>query len=83
MATKKRSVARKKSTRTGSKNTQMASFKVAPDVTPFTTFRFTKQTAYWILILAFIVFLQLWIIKLQTDVANLTDALTALQQTGM
>jgi hypothetical protein len=83
MATKKRSVARKKSTRTRSTKAQMTSFRVAPDTVPFTTFRFTRQTAYWILILTFVVFLQLWIVKLQSDVAELTEALTILQQTGL
>ncbi len=79
MATKKRT-AHKKSTRSRSKSSDMPSFKIVKDTVPFTSTKFTMQTFYWIVILAFIVVLQLWIIKLQTDVGNLTNALTTVQQ---
>ncbi len=72
MATKKRTT-RKKSTRT--RQAEMQSFRVAKDTIPFITLRLTRQTFYWILILAFIVVMQSWIIKLHTDVGNLTNAL--------
>lgn len=79
MATKKRTT-QKKSTRTRSSSTDMPSFKVVKDPLPFTSTKITKQTLYWVLMLAFIVVLQLWIIKLQTDVGNLTNTLTTIQQ---
>jgi hypothetical protein len=76
MATKKRTT-RKKSTRTSASD--MQSFRVAKDTIPFTSTRFTRQTFYWIIILAFIVVLQLWIIKLQTDVGDLTNSLMTIK----
>lgn len=51
------------------------SFRVSPSPQPFFTFRVTKQTVYWILLLLVIVALQLWIIKLQLDIAVLSDSL--------
>ena len=51
------------------------SFRISPSPQPFFTFRITKQTVYWILLLLVIVALQLWIIKLQLDIAVLSDSL--------
>jgi len=79
MVTKKRTT-QKKTTRKHSKSTDMPSFKIVKDTMPFTSTKFTKQTFYWILILTIVVILQLWIIKLQTDVGNLTNTLTIIQQ---
>lgn len=72
---KKRS---KKTTRSSSQ--QMKSFRVAPDTVPFTSMRPTKQTLYWTLLVAVIAFFQIWIIRLQIEIANLTEALTLIQQ---
>lgn len=72
MATKKAS--RKHSSK---KSMKMESFKVAKDVPPFRTFKFTKQTLYWTILMAVIVVFQLWILKLQMDIAAVTDALLA------
>lgn len=74
MATKKRS-SRKKSTR----SSNMKSFRVSKDTIPFTSTRFTTQTFYWIVLLAFIFILQLWIIKLQTDIGDLTNSITTIR----
>ena len=52
----------------------MRSFRVAQDDQDFTGFRITKQTVYWIILVAFIIFAQLWILKLQIEVATLIDA---------
>lgn len=79
MATKKRT-ARRSPTRSRSKSAETASFKIVKDDVPFTSTRFTKQTFFWIILLAFIVVMQLWIIKLQTDVGNLTNTIMLLQQ---
>jgi hypothetical protein len=53
---------------------QLRSFRVAPAPVPFKTFKITKQTIYWIILIAFIVIAQLWIIKLQVEVATLLEA---------
>lgn len=53
---------------------EMRSFHVAKDVKPFTTFQVTRQTVYWVILVAFIIFAQLWIISLQVEVASLLDA---------
>jgi hypothetical protein len=57
------------------KPSQMKSFKLYKDDKPFTTFRITKQTVYWSILLIFIVITQLWILKVQLDISNLTNAL--------
>ena len=53
------------------------SFKVSSNQTPFTNFRVTRQTVYWVVLIAFIIFAQLWILKLQIDVAQLIDEQTS------
>lgn len=61
--------------------TEMRSFRVSKDDMPFGTFRVTRQTVYWVILVAFIIFAQLWIINLQVEVASLLDAQqTQLQQ---
>ena len=52
----------------------MKSFKVAPEPVPFRTFKITKQTVYWVLIVSIIIFSQLWILKMQFEVASLVEA---------
>lgn len=64
----------KKTTTKKSATNEMRSFHVAKDQTPFTTFRVTRQTVYWVILVAFIIFAQLWIISLQVEVASLLDA---------
>ena len=71
---KKTSVARKPINRASSKSVEaMKSFRVYKENVPFTTFKITKQTVYWVILVAFIIFVQLWIIKLQVEVAALVD----------
>lgn len=50
------------------------SFQLARNDTAFTSFSVTKQTVYWIILVAFIVLAQLWILKLQIEVATLLDS---------
>jgi len=59
---------------TAKKEPAMRSFRVANDQQAFTDFKITRQTIYWIILIAFIIFAQLWILKLQIDVATLIDA---------
>lgn len=59
---------------TAKKSPEMRSFRVASDQQAFTEFKITRQTVYWIILIAFIIFAQLWILKLQIEVATLIDA---------
>lgn len=58
--------------KTVSKETQYETFKLAKD-TPLMTFKVTRQTVYWVVIMAFVIFFQLWIIRLQVEVAQLVQ----------
>ena len=59
------------------KQPELQSFRVSPDPQPFRSFRITRQTIYWIILVAFIIFVQLWILKLQIEVTILLDAQAA------
>jgi hypothetical protein len=52
---------------------ELRSFKIAKDDPPFRSFKISRQTVYWLVLVCFIIFAQLWIIKLQIDVANLIE----------
>lgn len=67
----KKPIARKRSV--SKKAAEMQSFRLYRDEVPFTTVRVTRQTIYWIILLAFIILTQLWILKIQIDIAVLTD----------
>ncbi len=74
-AAPKKTTAKKSAPRAkaAAKDPNFHSFKVAENQPPFTTFKITRQTVYWIILVAFIVFAQLWILKLQVEVATLLD----------
>jgi hypothetical protein len=57
----------------------MRSFRLARANESFTTFKITRQTLYWVILIAFIVVVQLWILRLQSDIATLLE----IQQTQM
>jgi len=57
------------------KTAPMQSFRVYKDSTPFTTFKVTRQTLYWLILLTFIVITQLWILKIQMDISALAAEL--------
>lgn len=63
-----------KRTSKSAKAQSMQSFRVARDNTPFSSFQVTRQTIYWIILVAFIIFAQLWILKLQVEVSTLIEA---------
>lgn len=69
---KKARVTTKKSTTKAAKASEprYRSFRVAPSA-PLMTFAITRQTIYWLIIISFIIFFQLWIIKLQYEVSHL------------
>jgi len=52
---------------------EMKSFKVAPEQYSFTSLQITRQTVYWVILVAFIIFVQLWILKLQIEVTTLIN----------
>jgi hypothetical protein len=57
------------------KSTKMLSFKLCKDNASFTSLKLTRQTLYWGILVAFIAVTQIWILKLQLDIANITTAL--------
>lgn len=54
------------------KTLAMKSFRLYKDVKPFTTMKVTRQTLYWAILLAFVAITQLWILKIQMDIASVT-----------
>lgn len=40
---------------------------------PFKSFKITRQTVYWIILVSVIIFAQLWILKTQYEVIDLLD----------
>ncbi len=73
---KKTTVARKPATKrkvTAKKPAPMRSFHVAEDYPPFRSFKITRQTVYWLILLCVIIFAQLWILKVQYEVLYLLD----------
>ena len=64
----------KKTTRASkAKEVEFQSFKLAKTTPKFTEFKITRQTVYWIVLLSFIIFAQLWILKIQIEVATLLE----------
>ena len=59
------------------KSAPMRSFRVYKDAQPFTTFRITRQTVYWAILLIFIILTQVWLLKIQMDITDLTDIILA------
>ena len=49
---------------------KMRSFRVSPNYPTFGTFKITRQTAYWVIIVSFIIFMQLWILALQIETST-------------
>ena len=87
MVTKKTTTAKKrtpvKRTSKASKPTKaqpIKSFRMAKAPVPFTSFKITRQTVYWVILVSFIIFTQLWILRLQMDVATLTEQLSSEQE---
>lgn len=75
--TTKKPAPRKKATTkkaSAKKSAELKSFKLAKGQS-FFEFRISRQTIYWTILVAFIIIMQLWILKVQLDVMNATDAL--------
>lgn len=56
----------------------MKTLRISRSAQPFMTTRVTRQTAYWSILLAFILVMQLWILKIQLDVIQITDSIGTL-----
>ncbi|PID32994.1 hypothetical protein CR969_03105 [Candidatus Saccharibacteria bacterium] len=55
------------------KPAKMESFKSSKEHHPFMTFKFTRQTVYWLIIAVVILGLSAWIFKLQSDIFAIYD----------
>ena len=53
-----------------SKEQPVRSFRLSPNSPSFSTFKITRQTVYWVIIVSFIIFMQLWILSLQIETSN-------------
>jgi hypothetical protein len=49
---------------------KVRSFRISPNDPGFRTFKITRQTVYWVIIVSFIIFMQLWILSLQLETSN-------------
>jgi hypothetical protein len=49
---------------------KVRSFLISPNDPGFRTFKITRQTVYWVVIVSFIIFMQLWILSLQLETSN-------------
>lgn len=57
----------------------MKSFRLSHDNSPFLATRITKQTAYWTVLLVFIMIMQLWVLSIQLDIIRITDSISFVQ----
>jgi len=65
---------------TRARKQEMQSFKLYKETpSEFKSLRVTRQTIYWTILLAFIMLTQLWILKIQLDIADITNSLTVIQ----
>ena len=64
--------AKKRSTK---KTVKMQSFKVAKSPKKFVSFKVTEQTIYWLVLLALIMALTIWILNVQMDATRAIEAL--------
>ncbi len=64
----KRVVATKKSKSVGEQ-----SFKITRETTPFLTYKITKQTMYWLVLLLVILILEVWILQMQFKALDATN----------
>ncbi|NTW61248.1 hypothetical protein HGB24_00985 [Candidatus Saccharibacteria bacterium] len=53
------------------------SFVLMKEKTPFMSRRITMQTVYWAVLLAYILLLSLWILKIQIDTQTILDKLAS------
>lgn len=64
-----------RSRKASAKMAPMQSFRLCKDTESFTSVKLTRQTLYWSILVAFIAVTQIWVLKIQIDIANLTNIL--------
>ena len=52
------------------------SFKMSRESMPFMSLLITEQTVYWSILLAYVLLLSLWIVRIQLDTLVIIDKLT-------
>lgn len=68
---------------TAKQSASMKSFRVAHNQPAFTTFKITRQTVYWTILICFIIFVQLWILKLQIEVSTYLETQLSSLESGI
>lgn len=53
----------------------MRSFRLSREPNPFTTFRVTRQTFYWLVFSIVVFVFAIWILNLQLQIIQLTDSI--------
>jgi hypothetical protein len=74
MATAKKTTAKKTTTKKVVKPVAK-SFKVHKETEPFMTFKVTEQTVYWLIFLAAVLILGIWLVNSQNNVASILDGI--------
>ncbi|OYX42944.1 hypothetical protein B7Y94_02665 [Candidatus Saccharibacteria bacterium 32-49-12] len=65
------------------KPTSLQPFRVAKDPDDFMTYRFTRQTVYWLILAVISIAFTLWIFKFQADINDLYNQIELLQATEL
>ena len=68
MVTKKKKSASKKTPK-------VQSFKTCKELTPFMSFKVTKQTAYWSFLFFLIFVLVIWVLSIQLDILKMLNSI--------
>lgn len=79
MATSKKSPKKSNTTVKKHKTLKHESFKLGQEQTPFLTFRFTEQTFYWIILLAMILALALWVYNIQLKTTDILNSISTIK----
>ncbi|MDK2899098.1 MAG: hypothetical protein PWQ10_285 [Patescibacteria group bacterium] len=69
----KKSPAKKKVSVNCKKEPEFKSFKLSKEQAPFMSFRITKQTVYWTILLIYIMVLVLWITRIQLETLQIIN----------
>jgi hypothetical protein len=76
VAAKKPTTARKVTPKSSAKKTKVAehrSFRPSVEKAPFMTFKFTEQSAYWLILCVLVLALGAWVMYLNVKIQNIYD----------
>jgi hypothetical protein len=59
------------------KTVKMDDFRIAKEDAPFLSFKITKQTVFWSILLGYVLFLSLWILKIQIDTIDIINQINS------